>query len=226
MSPTAQGHGGTPGGGVVLPVENPDFGVRRFAEGANALFIRTIALDTARAEALVKATGDFVYVLDASTNAASIDIKFNGQDSDAIPFSLGRLVGGTPFDRWYVTHTAQPGAWVKLMFGVAPGIFVLNPSANISSFDLVKATNLQTVADVTVSAAALTAIRSSSSVRRKIHIKNMHASAAIRIGDSLITATRGIKLDPGETITFETTDFVFGFGLGTAVDVSMTEEVD
>lgn len=75
-----------------------------------------------------------------------------------------------------------------------------------------KPTTIDTVADVALNAGAATQILAADTARRAALISNLAANLnAIRVGDSNVAAARGAQVQPGQTITIEGTEAIFGF---------------
>lgn len=74
---------------------------------------------------------------------------------------------------------------------------------------------LTSTADVSIAASSAAQVLAQNLNRRAALLRNLTAnSAAFRIGDTLITATRGIELAPGETISIETTAAISAHNTG------------
>lgn len=78
-----------------------------------------------------------------------------------------------------------------------------------------KPTVIDTVADVAMTAGVATLIVAANAARRAALISNLTANANImRIGDSNVGAARGVECAPGQTITMEGTEAIYGFSAG------------
>jgi hypothetical protein len=92
----------------------------------------------------------------------------------------------------------------------------------------IKASVLNSVADVTLAATSTTQILGMVAARFCALICNLAANTQrFRIGDISTGATRGVELAPGESISIETTEAIYGYnpgGSGEAVSVIWTEE--
>ena len=76
----------------------------------------------------------------------------------------------------------------------------------VGVFQIQQPNTITTTADVTVTGAATgVQVVAANANRRKLIIQNVHASENVRVGDSNITSTRGIRLVPGASITLDTT---------------------
>jgi len=75
-----------------------------------------------------------------------------------------------------------------------------------------KASVIDTVADVALAAGVATQILPAQAARRRAHISNLSANVdLIRLGDASVAAARGVEIAPGQTLTVEGTEAVFGF---------------
>lgn len=81
---------------------------------------KTLVLDltTARSEYEVPLSGNYLVVFDASDFSANVGIRFNESYADALTLTKGRGLR-IPFYRIYITHAAQAGKTVTLIFGVS-----------------------------------------------------------------------------------------------------------
>ncbi|MEE9598154.1 MAG: hypothetical protein V3V96_15390 [Acidiferrobacterales bacterium] len=83
---------------------------------------------------------------------------------------------------------------------------------------------VRTQDDVALIAATVTLIRERDQLRRELIITNLMSNASeVRIGDHQVSTTRGIPLQPGETIVLDTVGVVYGFSTpGESVAVGET----
>lgn len=74
-------------------------------------------------------------------------------------------------------------------------------------------TDLTSHADVTLTAGVATVIAVADGDRETIYITSLPSNdaAGIRLGDSLVTAARGVVIYPGQSATIPTTDALYGF---------------
>ena len=94
--------------------------------------------------------------------------------------------------------------------------------------DEVKASILNSAADVTLAATATTQIVGALATRLCVLISNKKTNTqTFRIGDSNAGAVRGVELAPGQSISIETTEAIYGYnpgGSGENVGVVWTED--
>lgn len=74
-----------------------------------------LTLDVARSNEELQIQGSYLYAL--SFDGADLNIKLNSISNDNIPLRVHRSISGI-FHRIFITHTAQAGKTVKLLFGV------------------------------------------------------------------------------------------------------------
>lgn len=79
-----------------------------------------------------------------------------------------------------------------------------------------------TAADATVTSSAAVVLADRPD-RDAAIVQNQSDTVTIRLGDSAITASRGIRLGPGETATLYTTAAVYGISEGANVTVARAE---
>lgn len=82
----------------------------------------TLELDSARDDFQLDIVGTLIYIvrgltvstetLDANVN---IEIKYNDPKNDPVPFVPGQSIGGMPFDRLYISNTAQADKSITLL---------------------------------------------------------------------------------------------------------------
>ena len=187
---------------------------REFGTDENIIKTRRFYLDNARSLQEVALGGSMLWAYAASDLTANVAIRLNDQLRDAIIFQQGMYIRGTRFSRLYMTHAAQAGAWIEFVVAVEgrETIEIVNPAVAFTSVSFTKASVLDTAADVTLVAGATTAILAAAVTRRVAFITNLATNAkTMRIGDLNAGATRGIPLAPGETITVEATEAIYGF---------------
>jgi hypothetical protein len=89
---------------------------------------------------------------------------------------------------------------------------------------LPQARTTRTFDDVTVTAAAVQ-VRPANQSRMALACKNTSATVAIRVGDSTVSATKGLQINGGETFVVTNTDAVFAASTGAAVTIACTESL-
>jgi len=82
-----------------------------------------IDLSISRADELFWMTGNYIVAIDASNDSAQIDIKINSSQNDAITFKKYREVRKHPFDRVYLTNTAQSGISITILYAIDFDLF-------------------------------------------------------------------------------------------------------
>ena len=126
-----------------------------------------------------------------------------------MPLGQGLKISGVPYSKFLLTNAAQPGAYVLLVYGIegVPGsINIDNLVTLASTVGVTKSGNISTIGDVTTVAAVSTQFLAGSATRRSAIVKADSGNAGpVRIGDSNVGAARGINLQPGESISIDTT---------------------
>lgn len=74
-----------------------------------------LKLDTARSNEEFQIQGSYLYAL--AFDGTDFNIKLNSISNDDIPLRVHRSVSGI-FHRIFISHTAQAGKTIKLLFGV------------------------------------------------------------------------------------------------------------
>lgn len=206
-------------------VAQPEYGLN-----ANVIKSKTFDLAVARNMHAVEIGGNLLWTMEATSRTAYIDVRFNDQLRDPVRYRLGLFIRGMPFSRIYVTNAAQAGESLTLFYAVEERgkIEIENPSLQFTEVDITKSTVLQSATDVTLGAAATTAILAADPARRAVIIGNLSTNAEVlRIGPVVAGAARGQELLPGESITLETTAAIYGYNPGAAgQDVSVIWTAD
>lgn len=190
----------------------------------------TIPLDNARTLHKFNIGGNVLWAARASSIGATVDVRFNDQRNDDIEFTRGFAIMGSKFSCIYVTNTAQAGESITLIYSVEQyeQLRFLNPDISYTEIELVKATTLDSSADIALGAAAQTLIMAANANRRSIIVKNLAANlATIRVGDVGAAAAEGHELAPGESIQLDVTAAVYAWNPGAvAQSVSVVEIED
>jgi len=211
--------------GNITPITPGAQAPREYGLDANVLQTIPFALDAARDKERLEFGGSMIWAYAASSLTAQIDIHINTQQSHPITFQKGMMMRGVPFSRLFITHAAQAGESITLIIAVEGEseikerrrIQVENAAEGYTAVTLAKATDLQTIADVTLGAAATTQILAANALRRVVFISNLIGNTqTFRIGDNNAAAARGVPLAPGETIIVSGTDTIYGYNPGAA----------
>lgn len=171
----------------------------------------------------IGAVGSYVSVLEST-------LDFNiGIEDDALQFiTQGLTIGtrdGSTFNRVRIENPNPGAITLTLAFGI--GEIRDSRLSATAALNLTKASNLTTVADVSCANAAATQVIAVNTTRRRVLVQNLDIAATLRVGDSSVTAARGHRLGPGETLELQSTEAVFVRNdSGAAVLVSIVEEAD
>ena len=204
-----------------MPIDNYAADIRslvpKFGDDANAIRIINVPLDNALVGKRLDVTGTFLWVVAASSKTATADVAIQEQIQDTIPFKEGFFVSGLRFAQIYITCSAQPGEYLTLMFGreTGAGIKIQNPASQMTDVSIIKATGLDTYVDIPLVAGVATNIHVANPLRHEVIIKNLSTNlGVIRIGGLGVAVNAGIELMPGESITMQTTESIWGFSVG------------
>ena len=203
-----------PGAGVGELIPPVGDAPARFGTGAHNYFVRTFLLDTARTLVEIPMTGTFIYISAATNQDTNVDIRLNTQREAGANYRLGRLVGGFPFDKIYLSHAAQAGETITLEYGVTHPdlpLNILNPSNVISTVELRKYGTITNFIEVAVPAATLAVIRAANGNRREIGLTNTGVNWA-NVGGTGVGGFTGIRLYPQQTVFLDTTAAINAFG--------------
>lgn len=170
-------------------------------------------LSTAKTDLEFTATGNFFYVLDSTNTDDSISVKFNAKDSKGVPLTK-QLGLRTPFDRVFITHTAQASKTMTILIGTVSSDFmdVIDNRSNINA-DIAlllaelqgETTSLNSGSRVAVGTSSVTALASNAS--RKgciIHAPYSNTGVIYLRNASTASATNYfIELQAGDSYTVD-----------------------
>ncbi|RKQ73109.1 hypothetical protein [Oceanibaculum indicum] len=182
---------------------------------------RVYQLDLAAGQEItLDATGDFFRVM-ASDRAFGIAIE-DGMVF-AVEAGIGFKMEGEAFSKLRVVETLGLGVTLSIAIGYG----VIDDARLVIAGSLptrpTSANGLASVADVSVPATTTALVAAANADRVEIIVQNL-GGTEMRIGDSAVTAGRGVKLDGGGTLTLTTSAAVYAYNAaGAAVDVSVLE---
>ena len=189
-----------------------------------------LSIDRSTQPLELSGAGTVLIGLEATDNNSSCDISFElpADANNRISFKRGKRFFG-PYSKIYIYHSAQSGKYLKLMRGFGTrSIFAgfEDDSGETANSDLVTALgNSSAIATGQISVGtSSTVIKAANTNRKRITIK-VPASAAnpVYIGVSGVTTGDGHCLDPGDAITLNTTDAIYG-DAAAATTVTYLEE--
>lgn len=203
-----------------MPIRNFATDIRavpQFGIDANAVRIIRVPLDNAREDERLDIIGTFLYAISSSSKNATLNVAFQEQVQDGIPYKEGQFISGLSFSQVYFTNDAQAGEFLLLMYGVeeAQGLTVQNPSSQYNNISVIKPTTVSTVADVAIAAGATQLISAADATRKEILISNFGTNAnVIRVGDVNTGAARGIEVGIGQTVNLTVTGAIYAYCVG------------
>lgn len=167
-------------------------------------------------------TGDFVAMI---AQTGSTDVRLGIGDNPPQAFEKGlsyKTPPGTFFELFRIRNDGGTAATVTIAYGFgefSDGRLVVTGGVAISS-----PTAFVTAADQSVPSGVATLICAANANRRQAIIQNFAASAAIRVGDASVTATRGARIDAGGSFVVDVTAALYAYqASGAAVDVAVQE---
>lgn len=186
--------------GVARPEWGPD--------GGRAPAIRTLTLDisVARDKEEIEIGGNFLWVSDATDNAANVNLAFTREAADqGILFKNGTRLSGLEFSRVFVTNSAQAGKTMTFVYaveGVVTGLQIDNPAGDFSSVSLVRPTTIALPADISVAINTTDSTIAANANRSRLWIEaDINNADNLRVGPTgLVTDTRGLLLTPGAAV--------------------------
>lgn len=189
---------------------------REWGIDANTVQVRTINLAVARAAPIpIEVGGNFFWVVDATSLAAAATLYLGDAmiAGDGIPIGQGFQIAGLRFSRIFIANAAQAGETITILVAVDDSrqIRIENPTAAYTNVTLSKSTLILSTADVTIPTATLTQILPGDAVRRDAIIRALSTNTGeIRINEGA-AAVRGVYLAPGDSISLQTTDIIYGY---------------
>lgn len=225
-------------GGRVYPIDYPAQAPQRFGRFSPVIKVQRIALDDARDDVRIQIGGSMFWAQNASSLTASMDVRFNTEQSDKVKVTWGFSIGGLKFSEIYVTNSAQAGEYIDILVVVEDvNLRTLNPN-NVNNavtilgtvtVDQAKNSVFETAADVTVTAAAAAAeILAANTDRVSAIITSVSTNTQeVRIGDGDTGAARGVQLNPGESLEIETTAAIYAYtpaGSDVVLSIAYTED--
>lgn len=219
----------------IYPVPDEGQSLPRFGSDANSIRTFKVLLENAQSGVKLPFGGSFLWAVDASSLNAKANIAFKQDSTDfGVPFKQGTMVRGVKFAEVFVTNTAQAGEWILFMVVVEDfdNVQIQNPGALFTGVTISKATVLSDAADKSLPATGVvTQIIAANASRRSVILKSANANTdTVRIGSSSITASRGIELSPGDSVTLDTTAAIYGKNLADLVGnpalITITEVAD
>lgn len=216
--------------GRFVPIANTGQAPPGFGDEAVRFGTITIPLDDARDKVAFQIGGNLLWAVDASSIAAALNVHFQEQRSDPIPYKRGLMIRGARFDKIYVSNASQPGASITLAYTTEREgrVQVENPAAQFNDVDLSKAGGLATTADVSIATVTTAQVLAANANRREAVITNLQTNASeVRVGDSNAGVTRGTPLQPGDSIVLTTTAAIHVYNADAAAQsVALLETED
>lgn len=199
--------------------------------------IKRYDLDTETIDKVVQDFGNYLQVVGASTDAATIRVTPRGENLDVdgrLPLQNRDFVGfPDAFNRVALTWDAQPGEWVDLMFFTqdpAPEEFVYVRGQRTTVDSIAETVNVSPVAN---NSAANTIVSvGTSSVQlvaldgdRKIAlIRNNHTTNTLYVGESPATTAGSFPVGPCEVYEHTAITALHGIASGAGTDVRIRTE--
>lgn len=150
--------------------------------------------------------GDYVRCL-ALSGATAIRIAFDGAPDQYMALGLAYR---SP-EPWREVELVNPGAGaVTIQVGIGLGEIRDDRLIYSAPIEIAKATVIRSTADVAIAAGAVVQVLAAAATRRRAIVGALTTNAReLRVGDSLVTATRGLELDPGDRIELEIATAVY-----------------
>lgn len=202
-------------GGSIYPVafegQSPD----EFGRPAPRFGILTIPLDNARELEEYTIGGNILWCITATSLGKLCEVTFQDYTSARVPYGQGQFIGGIPYSRIYVSNEAQPGESITFLYAVESGqqgLRIDNPlqdAGNVVISDPGTAASINTPARQTLTTSPAIVSAQDISKREVVIQADPDNAGNIVVGDSNITDTRGIILQPGQTAVINASAAVY-----------------
>lgn len=194
--------------GRIFPVGNEGQAFPEFGEEQGAPVIRSIGLnlDTARSKVEIEIGGNFLWAVSATDGSTSIQVAFSRESADeGLEFKNGTRISGLPFSRLFVTHAAQPGKTITLVYAVEAarrGLEIDNPAGDFTSITQTKPTSAANNADQTLAINTTAVVVAASATRRRLWVEaDINNTEDLRVApNGSIGDTQGLRLTPGAAV--------------------------
>lgn len=165
-------------------------------------YTQTLAVDQGTT---LGAVGTTIHVVDAT---GEFELKIG---DDIISLSKGTTYKTTQFERIRVTNKHSTTNNIDLLIGVGEYTPPMKLVGDVNSNPVIAAT-VTTHEDVAVGANGAQVIASNAN-RKELILENVGANP-LRLGDSNVSNTRGIKIDPNSSIILTTTASMYAQSTG------------
>jgi len=177
---------------------------------AELLSIKEYAI-AAGATLEIQRKGRFFQLMQASSSVAIVFKRNHSAigNVDAVPegFRWGPLAEENYFDAVEITSAAAQT--VSIAISAVAEAQLQRIVGNITA-SLSKAATLDSLADDSIAATSTELVAAADSDRRAIMVTNLAANTdEVRVGDSGTGATNGVPVQPGETVTVETSAAIY-----------------
>lgn len=189
----------------------------------------TLDLSTARDDEELAITGNYIYGLASTDDAANASVKFNEDARASIGIYTGRGIR-CPFYRLFFTNAAQAGKTLTLAIGVEDSTFRVEDLTEVSITEAIRPAASDAAAaygalSVTTSATLIKAVNAS---RASIMVQNHDGTNNLFLGydGSVTTANAGAILLPYGSIELRTTSAVYGIRSAGSGNAGYLEEIN
>lgn len=193
-----------------------------------------LSIDRSVSPLQITGAGTLLAAFQATDNIASLSVSFEFAEGDSnrrYELKRGRRIK-VPYTKFYIYHSAQAGKYIKLLRARSLPSLTLgveDDSGETSNSDLVTALGNsstfvtgQVAVDTTATGIEIKAANTS---RKRITIKiPSTAGSAVYIKAGSVTAADGHMLEPGDSITLNTTAQIKGITSAGSVTVTYLEE--
>jgi hypothetical protein len=169
----------------------------------------------------VNTPGDFVM---CTSCTAPFTVRFDDQGYTLLDNNVAYKLEAN-FKKCFLLSTVNQTVQIVVGFGECINNRLYVPSAVTIGATIVNGNTFTPLADVSMTAGAAVQIMAANANRKSLTISsNINNAGSLRLGDSTVTATKGLELAPGSTVSLDTTAAVYGWNTtGTTFSVSAVE---
>ena len=205
----AHGHndgveGGIPAQPYFDPVNSANPG--QFGQDTGKPKSRIFLLDAVTADQTIAlGASTFIWVRRASSATASMDVTFDHDRTGSLRLTQGFFLSGMSFSILNLTHAAQAGEWIEIVYGPLFSPNAVNPSEAVSTFTPEPRSALTVFHDSTLATTTVHPVLAANAKRQRAVVQNVGPDdfrVGYVIGGSGVSSTTGFILTAGESMEF------------------------
>lgn len=198
----------------IFPTPDQGLALAEFGEEQGEAGIRRVSFDltNARTREPQEVSGNFLWAITATDGATNVDISFARATFDeGMTFKSGTRISGLRFSRIFLTHPAQAGKSITLVYATerAGGLRIDNPAGDFSAVSLTIPGASTMLADATLAINTDVVAFAAVTTRRRLIVEaDIDNTEDLRCGPGTLLDATGMKLTPGAQQDFFTTQAI------------------